>query len=478
MDFDLEQGEIHAIIGPNGAGKTTFVSLLAGRISATIGTVEFRGENITRLPIHNIVRKGIAYTFQITSIFPTLTVLDNVTIAAQNRCHTGSDTISPNLHHTAKILQQVGITHLQHQLAGEIAYGHQRLLEIAMGLALNPRLLILDEPTQGLSDTEIKDFCTLVKRINQSTTVLLIEHNMSVVMSLAQRITVFDRGQVLAQGNPADIQKNSRVQAAYLSNNMGNDVGESAADDDVGESAADMMLEIEQLNAYYGSVQILRDLHLNLRAGEVLCLFGRNGAGKTTVLKSIMGLLQCSGSITLDGEQLLTLAPHLVPGRGIGYVPQGRRLFTELTVAENLHIGLMVRGLMTPGDRNKSAAIRKKVLALFPALAPRLHQPCATLSGGEQQMLAMARCLCLEPKVMLLDEPSEGLMPSMITTIREVVIALRNQGVAILLVEQRLETVLAVADRIAFIENGRIRDIVNVKQLNHDLLHKYVGIAQ
>ncbi len=215
VDFDLGQGEIRALIGPNGAGKTTFVSLLSGRITATAGSVEFRGQDITGLPIHKRVRKGIAYTFQITSIFPNLTVLENAAIAAQNRCQ--PEAISADIRHDADLaLQQVGIAHLKDEPAGTIAYGHQRLLEVAMGLALNPVLLIFDEPTQGLSDAEIQDFCALVKQINQSTTVLLIEHNMSVVMSLAHRITVFDRGRVLAQGSPDQIRDNAAVQAAYL----------------------------------------------------------------------------------------------------------------------------------------------------------------------------------------------------------------------------------------------------------------------
>ncbi|WP_424948003.1 ABC transporter ATP-binding protein [Candidatus Spongiihabitans sp.] len=246
------------------------------------------------------------------------------------------------------------------------------------------------------------------------------------------------------------------------------------------------MLKIERLNAYYGAVQVLRDFSLSLSAGEVLCLFGRNGAGKTTALKSIMGLVRRSGSIEVDGEDLIALPAHLIPRRGIGYVPQGRRLFAELTVAENMAIGLMARGSMIKDKtKTRGAQTREQVLALFPPLASRLNQVAGTLSGGEQQMLAMARALCLEPSVLLLDEPSEGLMPSMLATIREVVMALRQQGVAILLVEQRVEAVLPVADRVAFIENGRIADVVGVEQLseNHDLFHKkyigkYVGVSQ
>lgn len=236
-----------------------------------------------------------------------------------------------------------------------------------------------------------------------------------------------------------------------------------------------MMLKIERLNAFYGVGQALQDLSLEVNAGEVLCLFGRNGAGKSTTLKAIMGLVRLTGSVLLDGRELSHLPAHTIARLGVGYVPQGRRLFAELTVAENLEIGLMAR--------NKSAAtrekMREKVIALFPTLASRLTQVSGTLSGGEQQMLAMARALCLEPSVLLLDEPTEGLMPSMISRIREVVLTLRSQGVAILLVEQRVAAVLPLADRVAFIENGSIKKVVGVAQLHATpaLLQKYVGVS-
>ena len=221
VDFDLAQNETRAIIGPNGAGKTTFVNLLCGRIKVDDGTVHFAGHDITNLPMHRRVRLGIAYTFQITSIFPNLTVLENAAIAAQNRIHNDSES-SPQIHrdaaadHAESSLQKVGLDGLQNRRAGALAYGHQRLLEVAMGLALNPRLLILDEPTQGLSDGEIERFCEVVGDAARDATVLLIEHNIAVVMALAERITVFDNGQILAHGAPQEIRENADVQAAYL----------------------------------------------------------------------------------------------------------------------------------------------------------------------------------------------------------------------------------------------------------------------
>lgn len=210
VDFTLQPGEIHALIGPNGAGKTTFVSLLSGRRLPQSGTIRLAGEDITRLPAHARVRKGIAYTFQITSIFPRLSVFDNVALAVQSHGTTGL------ARRTRAALARVGLEGLEGQEAQTLSYGHQRLLELAMGLALDPRVLILDEPTQGLAASEIDNFTRLVQGLVPDTTVLLIEHNMEVVMDLAQWITVLNFGQVLARGTPDEIRANPAVQEAYL----------------------------------------------------------------------------------------------------------------------------------------------------------------------------------------------------------------------------------------------------------------------
>jgi branched-chain amino acid transport system ATP-binding protein len=219
-------------------------------------------------------------------------------------------------------------------------------------------------------------------------------------------------------------------------------------------------------------VHVLRDATLDLAAGEVLCLLGRNGAGKTTMLKSIMGLVRPrSGRILLDGADLATMPAHEIPKRGIAYVPQGRRLFSELTVEENLTIGLMARRC--------GPETLDRVFELFPVLRERRQQVSGTLSGGEQEMLSIGRALCLEPRVLLLDEPTEGLMPSMIAAILATVTALKTRGVATVLVEQRVESALRVADRIAFIENGMTREVAGPSQLRADpaLLHRYVGVG-
>lgn len=230
-------------------------------------------------------------------------------------------------------------------------------------------------------------------------------------------------------------------------------------------------LEVIGFNTFYGESQALREFSVRLEGGKVLCLLGRNGAGKTTALKSIMGIIPPrSGKLLIDGKDLTEKPPHEIPKHGIGYVPQGRRLFSELTVRENLEIGLLTR--------NTGKQALDHALSYFPVLRERLSQVSGTLSGGEQTMLAIARALCIEPTVLMLDEPTEGLMPSAIAAIRDVVIKLRAEGKAILLVEQRVDAVLPVADNVAFMDHGEIRETVEIAVLkeNPALLQKYVGV--
>ncbi len=234
-----------------------------------------------------------------------------------------------------------------------------------------------------------------------------------------------------------------------------------------------MTLILDAIDCAYEGAPAVRGASLSVSAGEILCLTGRNGAGKTTTLKAIMGLVTpISGSIRLDGEELTDLPPHMIARRGIGYVPQGRRLFPQLTVGENLQMGLLAGG---GGPKTLS-----RTLALFPALKERLRQRAGTLSGGQQQMVATARALCMDPRFLLLDEPTEGLMPTLVTGLLETTRALRDRQVGILLVEQKLEAVLRVADRVAFMENGAVVHQARPDDLaaHPEVIEQYLGVRQ
>jgi branched-chain amino acid transport system ATP-binding protein len=234
-----------------------------------------------------------------------------------------------------------------------------------------------------------------------------------------------------------------------------------------------MTLAVSDIHCYYGKVRVVKGVSLKVGRGEILALLGRNGAGKTTTLRAIMGLAVCrSGSIALDGTELTRRPPHLIPRLGVGYVPQGRRLFPEMSVAENLRMGLLAR--------KSDAQTLGRVLDLFPVLRARLGQTAGTLSGGEQQMLAMGRALCLEPKLLLLDEPCEGLQPSFVQKVLDTIAHLKTQGVAVLLVEQKVDAALGIAGRVAFLENGALVHEAPAPALADapDLLERYVGVRR
>jgi branched-chain amino acid transport system ATP-binding protein len=234
-----------------------------------------------------------------------------------------------------------------------------------------------------------------------------------------------------------------------------------------------MTLALSDVHCAYGPVRVLKGVTLRVEAGEVLALLGRNGAGKTTMLKAIMGLVPCrQGSIQLDGEELTRLPAHAIPRLGIGYVPQGRRLFPELSVAENLRMGLLVR--------NNAPEALERVLSFFPALRERLGQSAGTLSGGEQQMLALGRALCVVPRLLLLDEPAEGLQPAAAQKLLDTIASLKAHGVAVLLVEQKADAALRVADRVAFLENGALVHEARAAQVAREpaLLERYIGVRR
>lgn len=213
IDFTLSRGKITALIGPNGAGKSTFVGMLCGRIPASSGRVYFDGKDISNLPAHKRIRLGIAYTFQITSIFPGLSVEKNIELAARRALNSSPKIINEKI---TSVLARINLTDRRDQRAGDLSYGHQRILEIAMGLAQDPKLFILDEPTQGLAESEVEEFIALIKSLSGQTTILLIEHNMDVVMKAADQIAVLNFGELLAEGSPQEIHDNDAVQSAYL----------------------------------------------------------------------------------------------------------------------------------------------------------------------------------------------------------------------------------------------------------------------
>ena len=449
VDLNLEKGELRSIIGPNGAGKTTFFNVLTGMLAPSSGDILFKGESIAGLPPHQVAKKGIGRSFQITSIFPQLTVYENILIPSM-LYYSKNEAIN----RTWEILEDVDLKDKANVIAANLSHGDQRHLDIGIALTTKPELLLLDEPTSGMPPEESIRTVKLIQRLKSERgyTIILIEHKMDIVLSVSDRITVLSLGEKIAEGTPSEIQASDEVQKAYLGgldkeykrvNNRQRKVAGNGQE----------ILKLEKVNSFYGESHVLRDVSMKVIEGEIVALLGRNGAGKTTTLRTILGLTPArSGSIQFGKDRIEGLPPETVANKGISLVPAGRRIFANLNLMENLELPFFMKGINSKQKRSQI----EQIFNYFPALVERKTHKGNRLSGGEQQMLAIGRALVGNVKFMMLDEPSQGLAPMIVKHLAEIVQEINKEGVTILLVEQNALMALELADRVYVMDKGEI----------------------
>jgi ABC-type branched-subunit amino acid transport system ATPase component/ABC-type branched-subunit amino acid transport system permease subunit len=446
--LSVRRGELRSLIGPNGAGKTTLFNVLTGLLPTDGGEVRFAGAPITRLAAHAIVARGISRSFQIISVFQALSVFENVRIAVQAKHPSRFALLADGERfadlnaEASRLLHAVGLADQALTPASNLSHGDQRLLEIAIALGTRPELLLLDEPLAGLAAHERARVADLIRALRRSVTIVLIDHDMDQVLALSDRITVLHQGRVIAEGGVDEIQRNAEVQTAYLGH-----LKVAAREPDASVRAtAEPLLRVTGVDAFYGKSHVLHAVALDVYRGEVVALLGRNGAGKTTTLAAITGVVSPrTGEVLYRGAKIGGQPPEAIARLGIGLVPQGRRIFPNLTVLENLEIARR-------GDRGWTL---HRVFTTFPKLAPLRGAKGATLSGGELQMLAIARALMGSVELLLLDEPFEGLAPAIVEVVWNVLRDIRGET-TILLVEQNADLALALSDRAYVINNGAI----------------------
>ena len=447
VDLRVKRGTIHALIGPNGAGKTTCFNLLTHFLTPTRGRITYNGRDITGSRPAEIARRGLVRSFQISAVFPHLTVLENVRIALQRQRGSSFDFWRPEKvldglkTRAMELIEAVGLGGFSGMTAVELPYGRKRALEIATTLALDPEMMLLDEPTAGMAHEDVDRISALIRKVAANRTVLMVEHNLSVVADLSQIITVLARGEILAR-RLCGIRE-SRRDPGHREPPMPEGAGSTP-----GGTAA--LLTVQGLNAWYGESHILHGVDFAVRAGEVVTLLGRNGA-KTTTLKWVMGQVgEGAGSIRFEGTGLIGMRSRKIARLGSALCPEERGIFGSLNVEENLVLPPQVRaGGLSLGQ----------IYDLFPNLKERLASQGTKLSGGEQQMLAIGRILRTGARLLLLDEPTEGLAPVIVQQIGRTIARLKSEGFTILPVEQNFRFAATVADRHYVMEHGRVMDV-------------------
>jgi ABC-type branched-subunit amino acid transport system ATPase component/ABC-type branched-subunit amino acid transport system permease subunit len=451
----IEHGQIHALIGPNGAGKTTLFNIVSGLFRPDQGVVRLYGEPIAHLPPNRICEGGVARSFQITNLFRGLTIYENLRLSLQAR-HAARFNLWHDIDHyadvhaeTAELVRFLGLEGIEHIPGGDLSYGGQRLVDLGISLGSKPQVLLLDEPLAGLAAAERERVSNLIKSVAAGIPILIVEHDIDRVLGFSQVVTVMNQGDVLMAGTPDAVRNDPRVQEVYTGSGTPPVTGRVAGE------ARDraQVLRFENVNAFYGKSHILNDATLDVRQGEVVALLGRNGAGKSTLLKALAGLVPpASGTIELEGRSIAGLPAPDIARLGIGYVPQGRGLFAGMTVAENLSLGRLAR--KTDGSHG-TVWSEEKILEFFPRLKARMNVAADYLSGGEQQMVAVARALSGNVKLLLLDEPFEGLAPAIVQELFTVFDRLRGET-SIVIVEHNLDLVLALSDRVFALERGAV----------------------
>jgi len=496
VDIRVPEGAITGLVGPNGAGKSTLLGVLSGDVVAQQGTVRLGGKDVSGLAPEARVRHGLARTFQLPQLFDELTVREHVTLPrrlAQAPSRAWSDPLTgrflqPDVaedHEVDALLASLGLEHVAGTPAGALPLGLGRLVEIARAAATHPKVILLDEPFSGLNPAESRLLSRALADINkaQDIALVLVEHDVEVVFGLSERVFVLDFGVLIAEGTPAEIRRNPAVRSAYLGDfdpDPGNppepapagpatvtvaEAGSPPAPDATGD-----ILEVSELCVKYADATALHEVSFSVGSGSVTALLGANGAGKSSVARAVSGLIPAqSGRIRFDGEDVTSVSADRIRRLGMAYLPEGRGIFRSLTVDENLRVAL--QGVP---KAERPAAI-ERAIELFPILGERRRQTAGTLSGGEQQMLSLARVLARQPRLLIADEISLGLAPLVVEEVFAGLQRVIELGVSVVLIEQFVHRALQIADRCHVLRRGRLVWSGEASEAGTELVEHYLG---
>jgi len=487
VSFTVNPGQILGVIGPNGSGKSTLMNVISGFYTPTEGYEVFEEQVLPKGSLLKVSKRHIARTFQNIQLFNELSTLENVMSSLRDTYTMPWFAIMAGFggkeeriaqSKALALLEFVGLEKYALITAKNLPYGAKRLLEIARALATKPHILILDEPAAGMSKPDAINLKRVITKIRErGITILLIEHRMDFISELCDEVLVLQSGRVIAKGTPDAIKNDSKVIEAYLGEKKV--IAEVMNEPEENKPRPDEIdLRVNAITASYGLGEILVDLDIKVAKGEIVVMIGANGVGKTTSMRVISGQLPpSSGNVSLFGQDITHLPAHLIVRKGLSHTPEGRGIFTELSVEDNLLLGAYTRLPGIYGYKKQAEKDLEAIYKLFPLLRQYKKRVGGTLSGGEQQMLAIGRSLMSKPKILLLDEPSLGLAPIVIDDVFKTIRELNQQGISILLVEQFAGMALSVAHYVYVIEHGHVAIEGTAQQLSKDekVLKAYLG---
>ena len=448
MAFGVDAGKILGLIGPNGSGKSTVMKLIMGIERPDAGSVRINGTEVAGWPSHKVARMGAGIVFQHSRPLHRQTVLENIKLALLPDKLTRL-LADPETDTKARaIAARVGLSGVLDRRPATLPFADLRKIEIAKAIARDPQVLLIDEPFAGLTSKETAAFSDLICELrDDGRAILLVDHNVKSVARLVDRVLAMYVGERIAEGSADEVMRNETVRRVYLGGSM-----ETAARPESSfRDATTPFLEVKNVSVHYGKAQALDDVSIHVHAGEFVSVVGLNGAGKTTLFNTISGFLPYAGDIRREGASLRGLTAATIARKGIVQCPEGRELFVDMTVRENLDLG---------GQHLPSAECAEQIgwlFDLFPILRDRQKQAAGTLSGGEQQMLTIARALMMKPKLLILDEPTLGLAPVILEQLSKALERLRQTTpITVLLGEQNVTFALPHADRVYVLEHARI----------------------
>ncbi len=447
MALTIRPGEILGLIGPNGSGKSTVMKLIMGIERPNAGVIRIDGVDVAGWPSHRVARHGVGLVFQHSRPLHRQTVLENIKLALL------PDALlklfaDPGVNARAReIAERVGLGAVLNRLPATLPFADLRRLELAKAIGRNPKVVLVDEPFAGLTAGEVGGFSALIASFRaEGRAVLLVDHNVKGVAALVDRAQAMYLGEPIAEGTAQEVMQDPQVRRVYMGGDM-----HVAARPAPTTKGGPPLLEVSELSVLYGKAQALQNISIQVREGEFVSVVGLNGAGKTTLFNAISGLVPYQGDIAWDGISLEGRTPAVIARGGIVQCPESRELFSTMTVRENLDLG----GSRLPiVERNR---LLTWLFDLFPILKSRQSQNAGTLSGGEQQMLAIARALMMQPRLLILDEPTLGLAPVILEQLSHALEVLRTTTpITVLLGEQNVTFALPHADRVYVLEHARI----------------------